>query len=296
MTHRESGTRLEHQSVKPEAPTRLEHQSVKSEAPKRRAKKKNSKALYYVLLAVLLAVLVFSAVKIISYLNQQRLSENQQEEISSEFITPLDDNGETGTEGGGNISLKPGEPQPEQIQVDFEKLLAKYPDVVGYIYGANTGINYPVVKGVNNDYYLNHDYDGKTNNNGAIFLEECCSRSFSNSNCIIYGHHMKSGLMFAALEKYKSQSFYDAHPCFYLYTPTQNYRLDIFAGSVVEGDSAIYALSPSAETIAAVAAKSTFNAKIGVPAGNIVTLSTCDYTSGYSDPRYVVLAEMVPID
>ena len=295
MTHRESGTRLEHQSVKPEAPTRLEHQSVKSEAPKRRTKKKNSKVLYYVLLAVLLAVLVFSAVKIISYLNQQRLSENQQEEISTEFISPLEGDSETGAAGGG-INVKPGEPQPEQIQVDFEKLLAKYPDVVGYIYGANTGINYPVVKGIDNDYYLNHDYDGKTNNNGAIFLEQCCNSSFSNGNCIIYGHHMKSGLMFAALEKYKSQSFYDAHPCFYLYTPMQNYRLDIFAGSVVEGDSDIYALSPSAETIAAVAAKSTFNAKIGVPAGKIVTLSTCDYTSGYSDPRYVVLAEMVPID
>jgi len=284
MTHKENGTRLE-------------TQSVRSEAPARRVKRKNNnnKVLYYVLLAVLLAVLVFSAVKIISYLRQQHQSENQQEAFTSEFVSPIDDGtGNVAEETG--INTDPSEPQPEQIQVNFDKLLEKYPDVVGYIYGANTGINYPIVQGTDNDFYLKHDYDGKTNNNGAIFMEHRCNSYFNSSNSIIYGHHMKSGLMFAALEKYKSQSFYDAHPYFYLYTPIQNYRLDIFAGSIVEGDADIYSLAPSAETIAAVTAKSTFKAKIGTPAGKIVTLSTCDYTSGYSDPRYVILAEMVPID
>ena len=261
----------------------------------KRKKKKNSKLLYYVLLIVLLAVLVFSAVKIISYLNQQRLSEKQQDAITDEFITPVY-NGSEQTGGEENISesTNSSDPQPEQISVDFKKLCEKYPDTVGYIYGANTGISYPIVQGSDNDFYLNHDYDGNTNNNGSIFMEYLCNSDFSSGNSIIYGHHMKSGLMFAHLENYKSQSYYDAHPYFYIYTPSQNYRLDLFAGCVVEGTADIYALEPSSDTIAALVSKSTFKSKIGMPTGNIVTLSTCDYT--YSDARYVVLGQLVEID
>lgn len=260
----------------------------------RRKKKKNNKLLYYVLLVVLLAVLIFSAVKIISYLNQQRLSEKQQDAISDEFITPIYNGSEETSSGGDDQQTSAGEPQPEQISVDFAKLCAKYPDTVGYIYGANTGISYPIVKGTDNDFYLKHDYDGNTNNNGSIFMEYLNSGDFSDGNSIIYGHHMKSGLMFAHLENYKSQSYYDAHPYFYIYTPSQNYRLDLFAGCVVAGDADIYSLNPSSDTIASLVSKSTFKSKIGMPTGNIVTLSTCDYT--YNDARYVVLGQLVEID
>ncbi len=266
----------------------------------KRKKKKNNKLLYYVLLLILLVILAFSSVKIISYLNQQRLSEKQQSAITDQFITPVYNGGEETSEGNAEdtpatdgSNKTPAVPEPEQISVDFDKLCAKYPDTVGYIYGANTGISYPIVKGSDNDFYLNHDYDGKSNNNGSIFMEYLCNGDFSSGNSIIYGHHMKSGLMFAHLANYKSQSYYDAHPYFYIYTPSQNYRLDLFAGCVVAGDADIYALDPGADTIAALVSKSTFKSKIGTPTGKIVTLSTCDYT--YDDARYVVLGQLVPI-
>ena len=262
----------------------------------RRKKKKSSKALYYVLLIILLGILVFSAVKIISYLNQKSLSEKQQNAITDEFITPIY-NGEGDTTNTDDLSsANPSDPQPEQIHVNFEKLTEKYPDVVGYIYGANTGINYPIVQGSDNDYYLNHDYDGNVNNNGSIFMEYLCNSSFGDGNTIIYGHHMKSGLMFAHLENYKNQSYYDAHPYFYIYTPGQNYRLDLFAGCVVNGDADIYSLNPCSDIISDLVAKSTFKSKIGTPTGNIVTLSTCDYTPGYNEANYVVLGQLVPIE
>ena len=260
----------------------------------RKKSKKNSKVLYYLILLILLLVLAFSSVKIISYLNQQHVSEKQQDAIADEFITPVYNGEETESSEGESQQTDAGQPQPEQISVDFSKLCAKYPDTVGYIYGANTGISYPIVQGTDDDFYLKHDYDGNTNNNGSIFMEYLCNGDFSSGNSIIYGHHMKTGLMFAHLENYKSQSYYDAHPYFYIYTPSQNYRMDLFAGCVVEGDADIYSLNPSADTIAALVAKSTFKSKIGTPTGNIVTLSTCDYT--YSGARYVVLGQLVPID
>jgi sortase B len=290
------------------------------EAPRRRShrrKRNSSRLLYYIVLIVLLAVLVFSAGKIISYLSQQKASENEQQNLIDDFVTPgntdsQQQEGQTGedTQGEGDNTASEGEnqsttektpepvyvPEPDTISVDLAGLKAKYPDVKGYIYAANTGISYAIVKGSDNSFYLDHGIDGSKNNNGAIFIETLCDENFGSQNTIIYGHHMKSGRMFAPLEKYKSQSYYDAHPYMYIYTESQNYRIDLFAGCVVEGDADIYATSVSADILANYVAKSTFKSKIGTPTGKIVTLSTCDYTSGYSDPRYVVLGQLVPID
>ena len=290
------------------------------EAPRRRShrrKRNSSRLLYYIVLIVLLGILVFSAGKIISYLSQQKASENEQQNLIDDFVTPgntdsQQQEGQTGedTQGEGDNTASEGEnqsttektpepvyvPEPDTISVDLAGLKAKYPDVKGYIYAANTGISYAIVKGSDNSFYLDHGIDGSKNNNGAIFIETLCDANFGSQNTIIYGHHMKSGRMFAPLEKYKSQSFYDAHPYMYIYTESQNYRVDLFAGCVVEGDADIYATSVSADVLANYVAKSTFKSKIGTPTGKIVTLSTCDYTSGYSDPRYVVLGQLVPID
>lgn len=288
------------------------------EAPRRRSHNRNrnsSRLLYYIVLIVLLGILVFSAGKIISYLSQQRASENEQQNLIDDFVTPGNTDSQQGeqtgedTQGEGDNIASEGDsqsgndkqetvyvPEPDTISVDLAGLKAKYPDVKGYIYAANTGISYAIVKGSDNSFYLDHGIDGSKNNNGAIFIETLCDENFGSQNTIIYGHHMKSGRMFAPLEKYKSQSYYDAHPYMYIYTESQNYRIDLFAGCVVEGDADIYATSVDADTLANYVAKSTFKAKIGTPTGKIVTLSTCDYTSGYSDPRYVVLGQLVPID
>lgn len=289
------------------------------EAPRRRShrrKRNSSRLLYYIVLIVLLGILVFSAGKIISYLSQQRASENEQQNLIDDFVTPGNTDSQQGeatgdnTQGGDNASSSEGDtqgntekqpetvyvPEPDTITVDLAGLKAKYPDVKGYIYAANTGISYAIVKGSDNSFYLDHGIDGSKNNNGAIFIETLCDANFGSQNTIIYGHHMKSGRMFAPLENYKNQSYYDAHPYMYIYTEGQNYRIDLFAGCVVEGDADIYATSVSADILANYVAKSTFKSKIGTPTGKIVTLSTCDYTSGYSDPRYVVLGQLVPID
>ena len=293
-----------------------EHGAPRRRSHNRKRNRNSSRLLYYIVLIVLLGILVFSAGKIISYLSQQKASEDEQQNLIDDFVTPGNTESQQGeqtgedTQGEGDNTTSEGDsqsgndkqqeavyvPEPDTISVDLAGLKAKYPDVKGYIYAANTGISYAIVKGSDNSFYLDHGIDGSKNNNGAIFIETLCDENFGSQNTIIYGHHMKSGRMFAPLEKYKSQSYYDAHPYMYIYTESQNYRIDLFAGCVVEGDADIYATSVDADTLANYVAKSTFKAKIGTPTGKIVTLSTCDYTSGYSDPRYVVLGQLVAID
>ena len=255
-----------------------------------RRKKKQSRVVYYVILLVLLGVLVFSAAKIISYFKQQADASQQQQTLEEEYTTPVKDNNADSTGDNANTV----EPDPESITVDFDKLTADYPDVVGYIYCANTKIKYAIQHGKGNDYYLTHDIGGNTNNNGSIFIEELNSSSFSDNNTIIYGHNMKSGMMFANLRNYHTdKNYYAAHPYMYIYTPSQNYKLELFAGFVCEHDDEIYSTSLTQDQLNAMAAKSDFKANIGVPTGKTVTLSTCSYE--FDNARYVVIGALTPI-
>ena len=256
-----------------------------------RHKKKQSRVVYYVILLVLLGVLVFSAAKIISYFKQQADASQQQQTLEEEYTTPVKDDNDPDNTGDNSDTV---EPDPESITVDFDKLIADYPDVVGYIYCANTKIKYVIQHGKGNDYYLVHDSQGNTNNNGSIFIEELNSGSFSDGNTIIYGHNMKTGMMFAGLRNYHTdKNYYAAHPYMYIYTPSQNYKLELFAGFVCEHDDEIYSTSLTQAQLEAMAAKSDFKANIGVPTGKTVTLSTCSYE--FADARYVVIGALTPI-
>lgn len=278
--------------------SRQEKPAENTAHPRKRSKK-NGKALYYLVLALLLGVLVFSCVKIVTYLKEQKDSEDTQNNINNEFTTPVtpEDNDNQDTEDKDKEETPAVEPEPESISVDFASLQAKYPDVVGYIYGANTGLSYPIVQTAEEggQYYLYRDIDGNDNKNGTIFLDWRCSSDFTTSNNnLIYGHNMKSGRMFAPLMNYKSQSYYDAHPYLYLYTPSQTYKVNLFAGFVTPHNSDVYAYSLSSSYLQECINSSTFNAGMGVPTGNILTMSTCDYD--YDNARYVVLGELVPVE
>ena len=271
---------------------------------RRRRRRKNSKALYYGVLVLLLAVLVFSAVKIISYVKDQKDAENTQNSISDDFTRPDTDtdaaDGTGDTTSSDTTTETKTDPDPESIIVDFDKMVAKYPDVVGYVYSANTVLKYPIVQtsaagdtGNVGEYYLYRDIDGNSNKNGTVFLDYKCSSDFTSQNNIIYGHNMKTGLMFASLMNYKAQSYYEAHPYFYLYTPSQTYKVNLFAGCIVTHDADVYSTSLSSSYLQECINNSTFKSSYGVPTGNILTLSTCDYD--FDNARYVVMGELVPV-
>ena len=260
-------------------------------------KRKNGKVMYYGVLVLLLLVLVFSSVKIISYVAEKKASERNQQELIDQVVTPVTpttpDNAEDNTANTDNNTTTS---EPDYITVDFAALQAKYPDVVGWLYCANTGLNYPIVQTAEEggEYYLYRDIDGSSNKNGTVFLDWQCNSDFTSQNNLLYGHNMKTGRMFAPIVKYKDQSFYDAHPYMYLYTPNRLYKVNLFAGMVTPGDSTVYNYSLSADYIKECISSSTFKSSVGTPTGNILTLSTCDYV--YDNARYVVMGELVPID
>ena len=124
----------------------------------------------------------------------------------------------------------PEEAETSPVSVDFEALRQLGGDVIGWICLPDTVINYPVVQGRDNSYYLDHFPDGTSSVGGSIFADCACPSDFSGQNTILYGHNMRDGSMFALIDDYIDPAFCEAHPFFYLNTPTQNYRVDIFAG------------------------------------------------------------------
>ena len=186
------------------------------------------KAVYYILLAIFIGVFLFAAYQIGSYMLEKHKSDEVLKDAGKYvYIPDLSSDEEPEPEG-----------EPEQVYVDFAALEGVNSDIVAWLYGADTGLNYPIVQAEDNDYYLYRLLDGTWNKNGTIFMDYVNRSDFSDQNTLVYGHHMKSGAMFGALVQYKKQEFYDAHPYLYLYTPQQSYRLDLIAGSVVDYDDA----------------------------------------------------------
>lgn len=178
------------------------------------------------------------------------------------------------------------------ITVDFETLGAEYPDLVAWLYGPDTKINYPIVQAADNDYYLRRLPDGTGNSAGAIFMDHRNKADFSDGNTLVYGHNMRNGSMFGSLKKYRSQDYYEEHPVLFLLTPEGDYRAEIFAAFAISANGALFDLSDPAASRAAVLRSATYsnNIRSDVEVGEedrIVTLSTCTYDDS---ARYVVLA------
>lgn len=177
------------------------------------------------------------------------------------------------------------------IRIDFEALQTKNNDIVGWIYCPDTPINYPVVKGKDNNQYLRADLKGKYLVTGTIFVDYRNGNIGADSNYILYGHNMKNSTMFGTLVKYKEQAYYNAHPIMYYLTPNGNYLIELFAGAVVKDDSDIYQLTPQQATVEDLKAKSTFVSAFTTDiTDSIITLSTCSYD--FNNARYVLLGRL----
>lgn len=200
-----------------------------------------------------------------------------------------------------NAAAEPAPTPFPMLQLDFAALKAQNEECYAWLYAEGTVINYPVVQGGNNSYYLAHLFNKERNPMGTLFVDAGNAEEFSDQNTIIYGHHMKNGAMFASLVNYKDQTYYNVHPTMLLFLPEAAYRVELFAGYVTDGYATNDVYKKSFGTEAAFLAflehareQSDFISDVAVTANDrIVTLSTCTYE--YDEARYVVHGKLVPI-
>ena len=132
------------------------------------------------------------------------------------------------------------------VELDSMKsFIADNPDTAGWITVGGTSIDNVVVQNDNNDYYLNHDFYGRSSQPGTVFADFRCvvnDYGFRQSdNIILYGHNQANGTMFGTLQKYKITKqntskfdFYLQHPTFTFSNLYEEYTYKIIALFVCE--------------------------------------------------------------
>lgn len=161
---------------------------------------KVKKILRYFLIAILLAVLLFSLYNV-AVLAKGFIDMNKElKQIQTEFIVDED------VSDGG-------------LEIRWAELLEKNSDVVAWIDIPGTNISYPVVQGKDNDEYLRHNLDKEYSKKGSIFVDSSNKKPFYDYNTVVYGHNLMNSSMFSELRKYTKQSFADENGLVYIYFP-----------------------------------------------------------------------------
>ena len=185
------------------------------------------------------------------------------------------------------------------IEVDFDSLRAVNEDVIGWIYvEAMPDINYPVVKGKDNEEYLHATYEKNYNFAGTIFIDYENAADFSDCNTIVYGHNMKNGSLFGHLKNFieKPEETYGKSKYIWILTPERNFRYDIMSAYTTGVNSETYTLfkGPGEEFLdwmGDMIGRSEIETVIEAPVvqDKVITLSTC---TGNSATRFVVQGKL----
>lgn len=130
-------------------------------------------------------------------------------------------------------AIKIDEEKKEYI-VDFNKLKEQNSDTVAYIKIENTNIEYPVVQGTDNDYYLRHNFNKEYNVAGWIFADYRNKFDGTDRNTIIYGHNMKDGSMFNNLRKATEKKWKEEDHTITLITQNKTTKYQIFSVYTIE--------------------------------------------------------------
>ena len=225
---------------------------VKRRLPKRTAKspaqimrkerrKKRRMAERYVHFIAVFSVAFLVAIAVLSiYLFGYLKAMLEYKELNKQFVTLK----------GANIQAAPDQEVKgvPDLKVNFKGLSSINADVASWIYMPGVDISYPVVRGKDNDYYLQHTFEKNVSLSGAIFMDYQDSPDLVGFNTFIYGHNMRNGTMFGSLKKYlQDETLIQSAPYFYLYLKdgsVKKYR--IFAYYQDDGNSDTYS-RPSKE-------------------------------------------------
>ena len=188
-----------------------------------------------------------------------------------------------------------------RYSVDFDSLRAVNEDVIGWMIQEGTEINFPIVQGEDNEYYLTHLYTGAVNRTGSIFADAGNSPYFTDMCTYLYGHNRKNGSMFASLPNYLDEEYYRAHPTMTVITPYEDYAAEIFAcvreSAGQEETWRVKQFSGRGEYEAFVQSildRSRLDTGI-VPQWGDPLLALCTCTNEVHEERYIVFARLRPI-
>ncbi len=181
----------------------------------------------------------------------------------------------------------------------YYKAKADNSDCIGFIAVSNTSICYPIMKTVNNDYYLHHTPEREVKKAGSIFADYRLSDDYDkNMNTIIYGHCMTNGEMFRPIKWFfDSETRYTQAQEMEITVVTEKavYIYEYFSGYRSEGAYFINTFTDKSNKTAYynflknIRARNTISKSVGYNGNSkIITLVTCTNLASKPDERYVL--------
>ena len=231
--------------------------------------KKKGKIFIFIIQIILIAVIIFSGIKIIEWIKSNKKNKDIMSEIKENVVinNEMDSNN-------------------EEYKIDFVKLKQKNSDAIAWIKVNGTDIDFPVVKGTDNSYYLTHNFDKEKNKAGWIFADYRNKFDGTDKNIIIYGHNMKNGSMFASLKDVIKEEWYNNENNKYIALITENENCKYQVFSVYQIETEEYYLQTNISNFKEFVekikgrSKKDFNVDIK-ETDSILTLSTCADNTKY---------------
>lgn len=260
------------------------------DAAEKRRRRRRSKFRWYEAVAfiALLVIFVVSAVMLGKYFLTAEKEQSEFDTLAELVYGPPD-------QSGSGAAASESTAQEEQ-ELSLDQLFALNSDTFGWISIPDTRLDYPVMHTPDDpEKYLRKSFYGAYADSGVPFLEAQCTAD--SSNLIIYGHNMKSGSMFHALEGYLDAAYYSAHPTISLTTAEGETLYDVMAvlhfQITAENISTYYAIPQTAEQfdayVAGIRAAALYDLHTTASWGTrLLTLSTCDNIT--DDGRILVIA------
>lgn len=198
----------------------------------------------------------------------------------------------------------PAAKSSEGYQERFLPYFEKNTDIAGWIKLAGTKLDYPVVQGKDNIYYLDHDVYKKKDSWAVPYMDyrNQNTKDYQSTNTLIYGHSDdKRGLQLSTMKGFRKVDFYKQHPTIEFdsvyadgtykivafYITNQNYKNWLDYYNFIEPSSADALNS----FVAGAKARSYINTNVDVlPTDKLLTIQTCEDTNSKNFNRLVMLA------
>ncbi len=281
-------------------PTDNKKSSIQEESKRQKSQTKTKKVIKYILIFILFCIFAFTTYRLTKNRFDLVKNRHDNDKLIEEVLTPNVDDDEVVKDEEKPAGKRGSTIDPSAYKIDIPKLKKINSDTVGWIIFNSYYVNNPVVKTVDNEYYLTHSFYRGTNEAGAIFMDYRNS-SFADRNVVIYGHATIDRSMFGSLSDVFTAGYFDrtGSDMIYIYDAAGNllkYRIfsyyttaseEYYITTHFKSDAAFQ------EFINTVKSRSFSNRNIAVTSSDkILTLSTC-YGSSGTDMRRVIHAKRV---
>ncbi len=133
-----------------------------------------------------------------------------------------------------------GAEDPMKRRIDFAALAEINPDIIGWLYAPQIGVDDPILIGETDTEYLTKAFDGTDSVLGSIFTWADASKDLSDPHICLFGHNMISGQIFGQLHKYEEKEFRETYKYLYLYTPKDTKELAVEEVRHCKNDDAVF--------------------------------------------------------